>query len=122
MQYYIKRIDNKKFEFNIVNCDTCKIYMDDYLIGRYNFKENAYFPVVDDYNLNFFKKLTKRQQKLVLLTANKYFLKVYENIYHSKIIVGEFFAPTEENLKHQKYYIDNINRLKDNIKSICKEV
>lgn len=116
MEYKIIKIDKKEIEYNFINCDTCKIYLNGFLIGRYNFAENEYIPAIDEwYSIDKFALLTKRQQKLVLIGANRYFLKIYKNIYFEKLKNGDFFAPTDETLQQQKYYFDKINKCIINI-------
>lgn len=114
--YLVKVIDRKEFEFNFVNCDTCKIFKDGFLIGRYNFNENKFIP--DEFwgsKVKDFEQLTPRQQKLVLISANRYFYNIYSKTYFQLLKQGEFFAPTEENEKRQAYYIKNINTTMNNI-------
>lgn len=76
MDYLIKKIDKKEYEYNLANCDTCKIFLNGFLIGRYDFLKNEYIPAIDDwYNVDHFAQRTKRQQKLILKYANKFFSK-----------------------------------------------
>ena len=121
-KYNIKIIDAKEFEFDFINCDTCKIFKDGFLIGRYNFNENKF--EADNFwgaKVLDFEQLTPRQQKLVLINANKYFYNMYSKIYFQLLKQGEFFAPTDENEQRQLYYIKSINKIKNNI-NILKNI
>ena len=122
MQYVIKKIDGKPYEFDIVNCDTVKIYKKCELLGRYDLTKNVFYASVDkDWGFKAWDLLTNRQQRLVLLQANKYLLKVYKNAYYSDVKAGRFFAPTKDNLDAQNYYCDKINSIKANIELLQKE-
>jgi len=121
-QYGIEIIDRKEFEFDFVNCNTCKIYKNGFLIGRYDFNENQFNPTdlwggIPDPS---FEKLTNRQQKLVLISANKYFYILYSRIYKNLLQSGAFFSPTTENLEKQLYYTNKLKKLKNNIKILME--
>ena len=123
MEYKIIKVDTKEIEYNYVNCDTCKIFLNGFLIGRYNITKNEYTPAVDNWFSieDYFKKLTQRQQKIVLINANKYFYNIYKKIYYDKLKNGEFFAPAEENLKEQLYCSEKMLRCENNILNIKNE-
>lgn len=123
MEYLIKKIDSKEFEYNLVNCDTCRIFLNGFQIGKYNFNNNTYYSDVDDWCvIDYFERLTARQKGLILINANKYFIKLYKKIYYDKLKDGHFFAPTDENLEKQLYYITKIQKCKNNILAIEKNI
>ena len=119
MEYLIKKIDRKEFEFDLANCDTCKIFLNGFLIGRYDFLKAEYSPAIDDWFTNdYFERLTKRQQKLVLKYANIYFLKLYKKIDIDLIKQGAFFSPAPEVIEKEEYYTSRIRKINENIKNL----
>ena len=119
MNYYIKKIDRKEFEYNFVNCDTCKIFVSGFLMGRYDFNKNKFFSDGCDWCMtNYFKKLTDRQKDLVLIHANKYFIKIYEKALKKWLNSGESFTPTDENFDKTTYYLKAISQCRKNIDEI----
>lgn len=125
LQYAMQKIDSKNFEFDLLNASDCAICLNGFRIGKYDFMENRFFPTNlwenlnltenENFNTTFFE-LTQRQQNLVLLYANKYFKKMYQDIYNAKLKAGKFFAPTQETIQNELYYINRIKKANENIK------
>lgn len=120
IKYGIAKLNNSIVEFNFVNCDTCKIFIDTIFFAYYNFANNI---LSFDYNqtqiLNKENlKYTDKEYNFFIENANKYFLKIYEEIYREKNEKGEFFSPTTKTQEEINYYLDKINKCKENIEYV----
>lgn len=120
LQYATLNIDKYDVEFDLLNSSEIAVCVDGFRIGQYDFIENKY--INSEWYLNAgqdtFSLMTKRQQRLVLKYANKYFFKIYKDIYNAKLKAGKFFAPTQETIQNELYYINRIKKAQENIKNL----
>lgn len=102
-----------EIEYALANCDTCKVYLNGFLLGRYNFMENKFAEVRDeDWGFCAYDNLTERQKRLINEQACKWFLRIYnEEFERQKLTWGNTIS-----LDSWNYYTKMIEKLKDNLK------
>lgn len=114
MGYIIKKIDTHEIELRILGEDTIEICIDGFKDGYFNYVQNIFIPSM----YSHFGKLTKRQQKNILISANRYFLKIYRQDFYERLQAGEFFTPTIQGYKKEMHLRGRILTLHRNIEKL----
>ena len=97
----IKKVDGYEIEFSLANCDTCKVFINGFLDGRYDITTDTFTPCEDEWFKSVFETLTERQKRLVIKYANKFMIANYEDVYKGH--------------EDSKYFIEQVNKCKRNI-------
>lgn len=114
MGYIIKKIDTHEIELRILSEDTIEICIDGFRDGYFNYIQNIFIPC----QYSHYKNLTARQQKNILIAANRYFLNVYKEDFYIRLQAGEFFAPTIQVYRKEMKLRGRLVMLHNNIEKL----
>lgn len=115
MKYGIAKYNKNIFEFDGVNCDTCKIYMNNIFYAYYNFNTNILSFDYRQEEIITKNDISKTKYIFIVNSANKYFIALYKEIYYARLKSGDLFSPTSATEEETNYYLKNIARCKENL-------